>query len=112
MKVYDKKGELFTISAKSIFEMVDNLGVGAHTPIYIYKISSELNEIRYHVDSGNGDGLFEISMVENDDEFDLKNHDWVYVSGPIYKYTSLSTTFGGLPYLPIDKAFNKLNQIK
>lgn len=108
MKRGNSKGEVETISAKTLFGTVLKKGEGQHGSFHIYKTSDYTDDaIRFRCDMGE-DGSFEVSKEEGEDEWDTKYNDWIWVKGTIYKYHSCSTTYAGYPYLPIDKAYDLL----
>ena len=108
MKRYNKQGNLETISAKMVFNLVDQLGEGNHSGVSIYDTTNSDCEKQYRVVCGEI-GSFEICKSDGEEEYDLKQNDWVWVEGTVYRYHSLSTTYGGYPYLPIEKAFDELS---
>lgn len=110
MKRYsnDISMKMIRISAKDIFDSVEKIGIGNHLDLSIYDVSSDSDIKRYRVDCGEI-GSFEVTKLQGDEEFDLKSHDWIYIEGPFYRYSSLSTNFSGYPNLTIDKAFDFLN---
>lgn len=105
MKRYNKKGDVETISAKMVFELIEKIGEGNYTKFSIYDTTNEDCEKQYRVDCGDI-GSFEVSRLSGEEEYDLKYNDWVWIEGIIYRYHSCSTTYAGYPYLPIQKAFD------
>ena len=108
MKRY-KEGtlDIETISAKMVFEIVDKHGEKNLAGISIYETTNEDCDKRYRVDCGDL-GSFEIVRLAGEEDYDLKHNDWIWVEGTIYRYTSCSTTYNGYPYLPIEKAYDKI----
>ncbi len=107
MRRYDKKGDIETISAKMVFELIEKTGVGNYGGFSIYDTTNEDYEKRYRVDCGDL-GSFEINKTLGEEEYDLKYGDWIWVEGVKYRYHSCSTTYNGYPYLPIEKAYDSI----
>lgn len=116
MKRYNKNSpphliELETISAKKVFDLVENLGLGKHGEVEIWLIPDTDNEckISYRVNIEKK-GYFQISSVHTTEEFELKYGDWINVIGHIHHYHSCSTTFNGDPFLRIEDAYDLLKE--
>ncbi len=115
MTRYNNKGEIETISAKMVFHIVEKIGVGSlgvkdNGGIDVYLMENTENEKRFVIDCGKG-VRFSITRLIGKEEYELKNNDWIWVEGDTYQYTSYSTTFNGAPYLPIDKAYDKIKNL-
>jgi hypothetical protein len=110
MRRYNNKGEVETISAKMVFELIEKMCEGDRDGVSIYDTTDEECEKRYRVDCGE-DGTFGIAKISGEEEYELKKDDWVWVEGVVYRYTSFSTTYNGYPYLPIEKAYDKCKNI-
>ncbi len=107
MKRYNNQGQIETISSKMVFDMIEKNGEGNFSGYSIYEITNKSDEKAFRVDCG-FDGSFEIRRIDGEEEFDLKCNDWIWVKGTIYTYSSCSTIFAGYPFLPIEKAYDKL----
>ena len=110
MNKCDKLRQNELISAKKIFILVENLGEGLHinNSIHIYEIDDEKCEKSYRCDCGDY-GSFEIKKHNGYEEYNMKNHDFIWIEGIIYTYHCLSTNFSGYPVLPKEKVFDLLN---
>lgn len=82
MKRYDKKGDVETISAKMVYELIESIGESTHKGISVYVTKRDETEDAYRVDCGTI-GSFEIRKLQGEEEYDLKYHDWVWVEGVI-----------------------------
>jgi len=109
MKRYDKKGNIQTVSAKMVFDIIAKFGESEQSKFSIHDIIDEDCEKRFRVYCGDLGG-FEVTKVNGDEEYSVTHNDWIWIEGVFYKYHSLSSNFNGYPNLPIEVAYDFINK--
>jgi hypothetical protein len=101
-----------TVNAMMVFTIIEQCelnGVEPNTFNY-YRISEDRDgETRYRVDCGDI-GSFEVGELEGEEEYCTVRKDWIYVTGIVHHYRSLSDTMGGYPRLDIQEAYNHITK--
>lgn len=93
----------------TIIQQCDLNGVEP-TEYNFYRISQDTDgDTRYRVDCGDI-GSFEVSELEGEEEYCTSRRDWIYVTGIVHHYRSLSDTMDGYPRLDIRAAYDHITK--